>query len=99
MTISDEKIINALMTSRSKAEAARELGCSKTTIYNRFHDPEFVEKMQQANKENNVFTALQLMQARESAIKCLWDIVEDDYEDTDSRIKAADVVMRAWHHK
>lgn len=96
MTISDEKIVNALMTSRSKAEAAKKLGCSKTTIYKRFKDDGFIAKMDAANNIYKVMTAVQLLQARESAIACLWEIIEDPCEDTDSRIRASEIVMKSW---
>lgn len=48
MKVSDEKIIAALMTSATNAEAAKSAGLSLTQLYNRMRNPDFKTKLAEA---------------------------------------------------
>jgi hypothetical protein len=51
--ITDEEILDALMTSRTVAEAAEKLGCARETVSRRKADREFQAKLSQARAERH----------------------------------------------
>ena len=100
----DEAILTALMTTTSKAEAAKAAGVSRQTIYNRLHDPVFVEELNRRRAEYAAAVSQRLKAAAVDAIDYLTDVINGDatnggfFADPPSiseRTKAAEVLLRS----
>lgn len=94
--LADSEIITALMTAGTVTEAAKLLGVSRQTIYNRLASEEFDSKLREAQAERD----RQLEKIRESAtvaaLGCLQAIMEDRtfWTSDQDRIQAARTVLQ-----
>lgn len=71
-----EKALQALLVSRTKAEAARVAGVSESTLREYMKDPEFIEKYRQACGDMLKDAAQQARQGISPALETLREIAE-----------------------
>jgi hypothetical protein len=93
--MNDEKIILALLSNPTVTDAAKELGVTPQTIYNRLRDDSFrslyAERRQQVLSEN----CYRLQGYVGDAIETLHDVVVDEMGTaTQVRLNAADALLR-----
>ena len=92
MTHKKEKLLAALLTSRTKKEAAKAAGISERTMRTYFDDPEFRAAYKQAAGIMDRATR-QLQQNLTAAIDRLDAIVADDEETSANHITAARTLL------
>lgn len=93
MTHKKEKLLAALLTSRTKKEAAKAAGISERTMRTYFDDPEFRAAYKQAAAGIMDSTTRQLQQNLTAAIDRLGKIVEDDEESSITQVSAARTLL------
>lgn len=93
MTPRKEKALQALLVSRTRAEAAKAAGIGESTLRVYLQDPEFMERYRAA------FTGLLEDATREAqraispALSTLQEIIENDGEQASARIQASRTVL------
>ena len=92
-TITDEKVIAALISSSTLSEAARKLGISRRTLYSKFEDPQFREKYDKQSTLLIINAAMKLEAATGDAIQALTAIVIDPEARDCDRIRAAQTIL------
>lgn len=92
--VKDEALISALLSSGSVVEAAKECGCSKSTIYNRLKDPEFSEKYCMARMEVLKTGAAKLHGYLGTAIETLAGVMNNKEVPAQTRLNAAESIIR-----
>ncbi len=93
MTHKKEKLLAALLTSRTKKEAAKAAGISERTMRTYFDDPEFRAAYKQAAAGIMDSATRQLQQNLTAAIDRLGKIVEDDEESSITQVSAARTLL------
>src|SRR5688572_20346230 len=82
----EARLISALLTERSYADAAAKAGCSEATLYRRLRDPAFTKKYRAARREVLEVAIGQLQQATAEAVKTLVQALQS--ADAHARIRA-----------
>lgn len=88
-----EKVIQALMCTPTRREAARVARVSERTIYNYLADPVFREEYRKATSEANEKLKDEVARRKLRAYDYLGGVLEDGKERTTDRIKAAALVL------
>lgn len=84
-----EKALQALLISRTRAEAAKAAGIGESTLRVYMQDPEFVERYREAFGNLITDATRQAQQAIAPALSTLREVVEDVDENAQARISAA----------
>ena len=84
-----EKALQALLTCRTKGEAAKAAGIGETTMRGYLHDPEFQERYREAFNNLLQNATRKAQQSIEPAIDTLREIMEDKSAGAQARILAA----------
>ena len=77
MTPRKERALQALLVSRTRAEAAQAAGVSESTLRQYMKDPEFLERYKQAFGEMVADATRQAQQTLSPALSVLREIMED----------------------
>lgn len=94
MKVLDERIISALMTSTTNAEAAKSAGLSLTQLYNRMRNPDFKTKLAEA-RARLMDGATAALQARMGeAVDTMTEVMHDPEAPAQTRLNAAEAVLR-----
>lgn len=88
-----EKALQALLVSRTKAEAAKAAGIGTSTMREYMRDPEFLERYKQAFGEMVADATRQAQQTLSPALSVLREIMEDRDEQANARITAARSIL------
>lgn len=88
-----EKALQALLVSRTRAEAAKAAGIGESTLREYMKDPEFSTAYKQAASELLNSATMQLRQNLTAAIDRLGQIVTDDAEASPAQISAARTLL------
>lgn len=88
-----EKALQALLVSRTRAEAAKAAGIGESTLREYMKDPEFSAAYKQAAAELLNSATMQLRQHLTAAIDRLGKIVTDDAEASPAQISAARTLL------
>ena len=88
-----EKALQALLVSRTRAEAAKAAGIGESTLREYMKDPEFSTAYKQAATELLNSATMQLRQNLTAAIDRLGQIVTDDTEASPAQISAARTLL------
>ena len=89
MTPRKEKALQALLVSRTRAQAAKAAGIGESTLREYMKDPEFLDRYREAFGNLVQDAVRQAGQAIAPALSCLREIVEDRGEAPQARIQAA----------
>ena len=92
-TISDERIIAALLSCPTLEATAEQCGLSIRQLYERRQNPDFVRKLTEAQTEALATTTRYLQKATGSAANVLVDIAESPGRPAQVRISAARAVL------
>lgn len=92
--ISDELIIQTLLTTKSKQECADVLGISPQTISRKFHSPEFLRKYNDAQNDVLRGVVVKLGKACDDAIALLISSITDKSIPISLRLQSAKDVLR-----
>ena len=95
MRITDERMIEALLTTKNITKCAEVLGCNRKSIYDRLKKPEFYAKLQQQRKDCFALTTSKLTSAQEQAVQTLIDIMGSEDANDACRIKASQIILDA----
>ena len=93
MRISDERMIEALITTESITKCAEVLGCNRKSIYDRMKKPEFYAKLQQQRKDSFTLTTSKITNAQEMAVQTLIDIMNSTDATDGCKIKASQIIL------
>ena len=93
MTPRKERALQALLVSRTRAEAAQAAGVSESTLRQYMKDPEFLERYKQAFGEMVADATRQAQQTLSPALSVLKEIMMDRDEQASARITAARSVL------
>ena len=93
MTQRKEKALQALLVSRTRAEAAKAAGIGESTLRTYMQDPEFLERYRQAFGDMVRDAARQAQQTLSPALSTLREIMEDREEPASARITAARSIL------
>ncbi len=93
MRISDERMIEALITTESITKCAEVLGCNRKSIYDRLKKPEFYAKLQQQRKDCFALTTSKITNAQEQAVQTLIDIMNSEDASDGCKIKASQIIL------
>lgn len=94
MKISDERIITALLQSRTMKEASELINVSESTIYRRLNDLDFRDRLNES-RTALIETATTKLQAELSgAIDVIIEIMNDSENPPQIRLNASDSIIR-----
>lgn len=93
MRISDERMIEALITTESITKCAEVLGCNRKSIYDRLKKPEFYAKLQQQRKDSFALATSKLTVAQEQAVQTLIDVMNSEDANDACKIKASQIIL------
>lgn len=93
MRITDEKMLEALITVGNITEAARMLNCNRKTIYDRMKRPDFYERLQTQRKNGFVLATAKVTDAQSTAINTLVNIMTDEKSGTMARVRSAQAIL------
>lgn len=93
MTQRKEKALQALLVSRTRAEAAKAAGIGESTLRTYMQDSEFLERYRQAFGDMVRDAARQAQQTLSPALSTLREIMEDREEPASARITAARSIL------
>lgn len=93
MRITDEKMIEALVTTGNITKCAEMLGCNRKSIYDRLKKPEFYTKLQQQRKDSFALTTSKITNAQEMAVQTLVDIMNSADASDGCKIKASQIIL------
>lgn len=93
MTPNKEKLLAALLTSRTKKEAAIMAGISDRTMRSYFEDPEFCRRYREAFAEVVQNATRRAQQLLEPALSTLQTIMEDEEIPAQARVNAAKIAL------
>lgn len=93
MRISDERMIEALVTTGNITKCAKMLGCNRKSIYDRLKKPEFYAKLQQQRKDCFALTTSKITNAQEQAVQTLIGIMNSENASDGCRIKASQILL------
>ena len=89
MTPRKEKALQALLVSRTRAEAAKAAGIGESTLREYMKDPEFLDRYREAFGNLVQDATRQAQQALTLALSTLTEIMENTGEQATARIQAA----------
>ena len=92
--IQDETILTALLTTRTKSEAAKQAGCNVRTIFDRLQNYEFAAQYDALRADQLRRNLEKVEQAQLEAIDTLRKIMVSDEETTPDRLKAAQILLQ-----
>ena len=95
MTPSKERAIRALLTSKTKREAAEKARITEKTLWNYFQDEEFTAKYKAACRDLVQDASRQAKQALSPALVALQNILEDPEANDSSKIAASRALIDA----
>lgn len=90
----DELIIAALLSSPTTRAASEACGVSESVIYARLKTPDFKERYDTARREMLAQSAAALQTHLNAAIEAMGDIVSDKDANPQTRLNAAEAVIR-----
>jgi hypothetical protein len=93
LRISDERMIEALITTESITKCAEVLGCNRKSIYDRLKKPEFYAKLQQQRKDSFALATSKVTNAQEQAVQTLIDIMNSADASDGCRIRACQIIL------
>ena len=93
MTPRKEKALQALLVSRTRAEAAKVAGIAESTLRVYMKDDAFMERYKEASAAMLRDASMQARQGLSHALSTLREIVENENEQTQARITAARSVL------
>lgn len=93
MRITDEKMLEALITTGNIKESAEILGCTRKSIYDRLKKPEFYAKLQAERKNAFALASTQITDAQSTAINTLLNIMTDAESGTMAKVRSAQAVL------
>lgn len=93
MRISDERMIEALVSTKSITKCAELLECNRKSIYDRLKKPEFYAKLQQQRKDCFALTTSKVVNAQQQAVETLIDIMNNKDASDGCRIKASQILL------
>ena len=93
MTPRKEKALQALLVSRTRAEAAKAAGIAESTLRSYMQDAEFMERYKEAFGDMVRDATRQAQQTLSPALSTLREIMEDKSEQAQARITAARSVL------
>lgn len=96
MRPTDEKLIDALLNAPSIAQAARDCGVARSTVYERMGRPDFAKALDTAISERRGAVNAVAVQAVERAAEALLELVTEPGVTDSERIRAASAILRAF---
>lgn len=93
MRISDEKMLETLISTGNIKESAEILGCTRKSIYDRLQKPEFYAKLQQERKNAFALASTQITDAQSTAVGTLVNIMCDESASAMVRVKASQAIL------
>lgn len=90
---SKEKVLAALLTSKTRKEAAKKAGVSERTVYEYLQDEEFARRYDEARRGLVKNATIQLQKGLAPAIDTLSAVVEDETAEPRTRIAAARALL------
>jgi len=90
---SKEKLLAALLTSKTRKEAAKKAGVSERTVYEYLQDEEFAHRYDEARRGLVKDATIQLQKGLSPAIDALSAVVEDKTAEPRARIAAARALL------
>ena len=93
MTPNKEKLLAALLTSRSKKDAAAAAGIAERTMRTYFEDPEFCQRYREAFAGVVQDATRRAQQLLEPALSTLQTVMEDEEIPAQARITAAKSII------
>ena len=90
----DEIILASLLSTPTIRAAAAACGVSESVIYSRLKDPEFKERYDGERREMLIQSAAALQSHLNAAIEALGDIVNDKDINPQTRLNAAEAIIR-----
>ena len=90
----DEIILAALLSTPTTRAAAAACGVSESVIYSRLKNPEFKEKYDRERREMLIRSAAALQNHLGAAIEAMGEIVNDKETNPQTRLNAAEAVIR-----
>lgn len=94
MKLNDEQVLSALLATGSIRRAAKMLSCSETVIRSRLAKPDFSKRYQALKDELLTETADFLKTRLTTAVTVLHNIMVDAEVSPQTRLNAADAVLR-----
>ena len=91
--LSDEAVINALLTTRNYEECANVLGCTVQTVYRKMQNPQFLDKYRQKQCDKFEMTYNSIQCATDDAITYLHSVINSPSESTSCRINACRCIL------
>lgn len=99
MRPTDERLIDALLTSPSIAQAARECGIARSTVYERMKRPDFALALETAISRRRGAVEAIAAQAVERAAEALLELVTEPGVTDSERIRAASVILKTFWNR
>lgn len=95
LTPSKQKALTALLTHKTKVDAARAVGIDPKTLRRYFDDPDFQEAYKKAFGSLVEDAAREAQQAISPALSTLREIVEDRDEQAPARVQACRAILES----
>ena len=92
--MNDEKIIVALLSNPTVAEAADSLGISPQTIYNKLRNDTFREQYSKARMQVLQEDCFRLQSYVSDAVEAIHEMIVDKCEKSQIKLNAADALLR-----
>lgn len=92
-TARDEKIIIALLSCGTIAEAAKAAKVSKATIYKRLKEPEFIEAYNYAKADATREAYIEISKNLAGAVRVIVSIMNDPEQKASTRLHAAGLIL------
>lgn len=93
VTLTDDDVVDALLSEPTVTAAAQKLGCSRNTIYRRLGDPLFSLTFSEARDALHAERVLQMTRAAGEAVESLVNILHDDEAPVSAKLKAAALLL------
>lgn len=93
MKITDEQMVDVLLSTKSIAQASEQLQCTRKTIYNRLAKPEFYNRLANERKNNMTLASSKLTTAQNDAIATLLNVLHDDNASQSCKIKSSQIIL------
>ena len=92
--VTDEKLLEALLVNGGASGAAVALGISRNAVYKRLNNAELRQRYEAMQTVILSTAAAAMSESLDDAVCCLRNVVNDDFANTNSRITAADALLR-----
>ena len=93
MTPSEERALSALVTSKSKKEAAQKAGITERTLRRYFENPEFCKRYREAFAQVVQDATRQAQQLLAPALSTLESVMQDEEIPAAARVNAAKIAL------